>query len=162
MLSDGNSVGGISVSAGTLYVTGALTSTGTITVSGSGTLGSGDAGSGITGNVNIASGGTLDITQGLLTLGSGTTLSFGGFDFGDILGFDVNTAALGVHPLVLGDFTLDATNLAHYGAGNALDLGGGRSAYFSEGSLAVTIVPEPSAALLAGIGALAFLRRRRR
>ena len=159
---NGNSVGGISVTAGTLYVTGALTSTGTITVSGSGSIGSGDAGSGITGNVNIAAGGTLDISQGLLTLGSGTTLSFGGFDFDDILGFDVNTAALGVHTLVLGDFTLDTTNLAHFGANNALDLGGGRSAYFSEGSLAVTIVPEPSAALLAGIGALAFLRRRRR
>jgi hypothetical protein len=111
--------------------------------------------------VNLAAGGTLDISQGLLTLAPGTTLSFGGFDFGDIIGFDVNTAAVGTHTLVLGDFTLNTTNLAHFGAGNALDLGGGRSAYFSEGSLAVTIIPEPSAALLAGIGALAMLRRRR-
>ncbi len=158
---NGNSVGSILVSAGTLYVTGALTSSGTVSVTGTGSIGSGDAGSGITGNVNIAAGGTLDISQGLLTLAPGTTLSFGGFDFGDIIGFDVNTAAVGTHTLVLGDFTLDTTNLANFGAGNALDLGGGRSAYFSEGSLAVTIIPEPSAALLAGIGALAMLRRRR-
>lgn len=159
---NGNSVGNLSVSAGTLYVTGALASSGTITVSGSGSIGSGDAGSGITGNVTIAAGGTLDISQGLLTFGSGTTLSFGGFDFDDIVGFDVNTAALGTHTLVLGDFTLDTTNLAHFGEANALALGGGRSAYFTEGSLAVTIIPEPSSTLLAGIGALALLRRRRR
>ena len=158
---NGNSVGNISVTAGTLYVTGALASSGTITVSGSGSIGSGDAGSGITGNVTIAAGGTLDISQGLLTFGSGTTLSFGGFDFDDIVGFDVNTAALGTHTLVLGDFTLDTTNLAHFGEANALALGGGRSAYFTEGSLAVTIVPEPGVALLGSIGLLALLRRRR-
>lgn len=158
---NGNSVGSILVSAGTLYVTGALTSSGTVSVTGTGSIGSGDAGSGITGNVNIADGGTLDITQGLLTLGSGTTLSFGGFDFGDIIGFDVNTAALGTHTLVLGDFTLDSTNLAHFGANNALELGGGRSAYFTQGSLAVVVVPEPGVALLGSIGLLALLRRRR-
>lgn len=158
---NGNSVGSILVSAGTLYVTGALTSSGTVSVTGTGSIGSGDAGSGITGSVNIADGGTLDITQGLLTLGSGTTLSFGGFDFSDIIGFDVSTAAFGIHTLVLGDFTLDSTNLAHFGANNALDLGGGRSAYFTQGSLAVAIVPEPGAALLGCIGILGLLRRRR-
>jgi hypothetical protein len=157
----GNSVGSISVSAGTLFVTGALASSGTISVSGTGSIGSGDAGSGITGNVTIAEGGTLDISQGLLTLGSGATLSFGGFDFGDVIGFDVTTAALGLHTLVLGDFTLDTTNLAHFGESNALDLGGGRSAYFTEGSLAVVIIPEPGVALLGSIGLLALLRRRR-
>jgi hypothetical protein len=158
---NGNSVGSVSVSAGTLYVTGALTSSGTISITGTGSIGSGDAGSGITGSIAIAEGGTLDISQGLLTLGSGATLSFGGFDFNDVVGFDVNTAALGLHTLVLGDFTLNTANLAHFGEGNALELGGGRSAYFSEGSLAVMIVPEPGVALLGSLGLLALLRRRR-
>ena len=158
---NGNSVGSVSVSAGTLFVSGALASSGTISVSGTGSIGSGDAGSGITGNITIAEGGTLDISQGLLTLGSGTTLSFGGFDFDDVIGFNVSTAAFGLHTLVFGDFTLDTTNLAHFGAENALDLGAGRSAYFTQGSLAVAIVPEPGAALLGSIGLIALLRRRR-
>jgi hypothetical protein len=158
---NGNSVGQVLVSAGTLFVTGALTSTGTISVTGTGSIGAGDASSGITGNLAIAEGGTLDISLGLLTLGSGATLSFGGFDFDDIIGFDVDTAANGTYTLIEGDFTLNPANLAHFGAGNALDLGGGRSAFFKEGSLAVTVIPEPSAALLAGIGALGLLRRRR-
>ena len=37
----------------------------------------------------------------------------------------------------------------------------GRSAYFTEGSLAVMVVPEPGAALLGSIGLIALLRRRR-
>jgi MYXO-CTERM domain-containing protein len=89
-------------------------------------------------------------------------VSFGGFNFNNIIGFDVLTAAPGTYTLIDGDFTLDSTNIAHFGIGNALDLGGEKYAYFQSGSLAVTIVPEPAAALLGAVGALAFLRRRRR
>jgi hypothetical protein len=50
------------------------------------------------------------------------------------------------------------------GEANAFNLGGGKQAYFSAGSLVVNVVPEPSTyALLAlgVVGVLIALRRRR-
>ncbi len=108
----------------------------------------------------LASGATIDISNGLLTVSSGT-VSFGGFGFDDINGFDVNTAENGTYTILDGSFTLNSANISNFGAENALDLGGGRSAYFEEGSLNVVVIPEPSAALLGGLGVLALLRRRR-
>jgi hypothetical protein len=51
--------------------------------------------------------------------------------------------------------------LGNNSLGTAYDLGGGRSAYFEEGSLKLVVIPEPRAALLGGLGLLALLRRRR-
>jgi hypothetical protein len=159
----GNSVGAASVSAGTLFISGALTTTGGTTVSSTGAIGAGDAdGGSLSGGLTIADGGKLDLSLGKLTLASGSTLSFGGFGFDDLVGFDVNLADFGLHTLVEGGFTLDSSNISHFGAENALDLGGGRSAYFTQGSLAVMVVPEPSSALLAGFGLAGLTLRRRR
>ena len=72
------------------------------------------------------------------------------------------TAATGIYTMIAGDFTLDTTNISHFGLGNALDLGGGKFGYFQEGSFDVVIIPEPGAALLGGLGVIALLRRRRR
>jgi len=56
------------------------------------------------------------------------------------------------------------SNPANLGQGNGYDMGGCKQAYFSEGSLVVRVVPEPSTYALLGLAAVALgahmLRRR--
>ncbi|MCS5617078.1 MAG: PEP-CTERM sorting domain-containing protein, partial [Pirellulales bacterium] len=68
-----------------------------------------------------------------------------------------------------GTYTLIGTtlssfaNITNFGSGAAADLGGGRSAYFADGSLDLVVVPEPSTvALLGGLAAAGVLLARRR
>jgi fibronectin-binding autotransporter adhesin len=154
------SAGATMVSAGTLFVTGSLTSD--VTVSDTATLGGG----GTVGALSFGGGSFFDI---FLAIGGNpldaTTISFAATGFGiDNLrsngaAVDWGTVAGGTYTLING--TLDSTNLDHFGLANAYDLGGGRSAYFQDGSLQLTVIPEPRAALLGGLGLLALLRRRR-
>lgn len=144
----------------TLELAGALA--GAVQVDSTATVGGIGTGGVIGGSLHLDSGAMLDVTNGLLTVATGQTVSFGGFDFNNIIGFDVFTAAAGLYTLIDGDFTLNSANIAHFGLANALDLGGGAYAYFTEGSLDVMVVPEPGAALLGALGTLVLLRRRRR
>jgi hypothetical protein len=62
--------------------------------------------------------------------------------------------------------TSSFSNIQNFGEGNKTSIGGDRFAYFSEGSLQLNVVPEPSTyALLvlsaAGLGAHMIRRRRR-
>jgi fibronectin-binding autotransporter adhesin len=52
----------------------------------------------------------------------------------------------------------DFSNISNFGLGNAADIGGGRSAFFQNGSLQLVVVPEPATWLL-GLVALAGLAR---
>lgn len=56
----------------------------------------------------------------------------------------------------------DFSNIDNFGLANKADLGGGKEAYFQNGSLQLVVVPEPSTALLlvGSLGAFALLRRR--
>ncbi len=55
-----------------------------------------------------------------------------------------------------------ALGIQNWGINNAYDLGGGKSAYFREGSLMLEVIPEPGVMALVGLGVAGlFLRRRR-
>jgi autotransporter-associated beta strand protein len=146
--------GGTAVSAGSLFVTGSLGNT-AVTVGTGATIGGNGS---LAGTLNFDTGSMLDVSGGTLTVAG--LVSFDNFGFGNLIGFDVNTVADGTYTLMSGT-NFDFTNVSNFGAGNALSLGGGRSAYFNSGSLQVVVIPEPGAALMGGLGMLALLRRRR-
>ena len=152
--------GATTVSVGTLLVTGALASNVTVsdgaTIGGSGTVGALAFGGNSFFDIFLAIANPLDATG---------TISFSNTGFGiDNLRsqgsvIDWSTIADGTYTLING--TLASGNLGNFGLTNAYDLGGGRSAYFQEGSLQLVVIPEPRAALLGGLGMLMLLRRRR-
>ena len=93
---------------------------------------------------------------------NGAFVSFADFDAGDLVGLSSSTP-LGTYTLIDGLATVDTANLGNLGAANAFSLGGGKSAYFTQGSLVLNVVPEPSTyGLLLGALALAAAAIRRR
>jgi len=154
--------GPTSVLAGTLNITGTLANT-AITVSSAATL----RGTGTTaGNVTFAAGSNFGFSAvAPLSVGGNVTfLDPANFSIANIIGLD-SSAAEGIYTLIAGN--VDTTGLANLGASNAYDLGGGKTAYFQQGSLQVVVaVPEPST--LVSLGAIAaggvmfYVRKRRR
>jgi fibronectin-binding autotransporter adhesin len=163
-LTGGNSYNGnTTVSAGTLYLTGSLSnSAATVednaTIGGNGTLGKG---------LTLAAGGSLDLTgatlgsnsAGILSL-TGGSLTLGNLTFQDLVGWNWADAEAGTYELMDGEFSINWGDTAYLDAGSAYDFGNGKKGYFESGSLNVVIIPEPSGALLGGLGLLALLRRR--
>lgn len=149
--------GGTLVSAGTLLVTGALGDSAVVV----------DGGAfGGTGTI----GGSLAIHSGLFHVAdlfdaldvSGTVTLFSGFGIDDLTGIDWGSVADGTYNLINGSLGAGVfAGLANNSLASAQDLGGGRKAYFQEGSLQLVVVPEPGSALLGGLGLLVLWRRRR-
>jgi fibronectin-binding autotransporter adhesin len=182
-ISSDNSSGGYSgnttVSAGTLLVNGNISTSALTTVSGTGTLG----GSGEVGNTLISTGGTFSPGNSIDSLGivGDLTLESGSFslfeimtnnlsDFATVSGLLTFGGTLNVNniggALVSGD-TFDLFNWTNssgsFSSVNLPSLDPGltwdHSALYTSGT--ITVIPEPSAALLGGLGLLALLRRRR-
>ncbi len=119
----------------------------------------------VLGDLEFGNGSQLGFSSsGPLLVGSGTVSFAAGFGIGSIAGLD-SSVAEGTYTL-LNETTggsISFANLANVGAGNPFDLGGGKTAYFQQGSLQVVVVPEPSALGLAAAGlALAALGAWRR
>lgn len=118
----------------------------------------------VLGSLSLASGAkfVFSLTETLTVQGS--SVSFGGFGVADLIGLSSSTPN-GVYTIIGGLATINTNNLLNFGAANAFVLGNGKSAYFSEGSLQLNVVPEPSTyALLAltGAGVAGYMIRRRR
>lgn len=152
--------GATTVSAGTLLINGSNASTATVTVASGAAIG----GTGtIASSLSISAGGkfVFNLTDALTV--NGASVTFGtGFGIASLIGLDSSTAN-GTYGLIDGLATVNLANVANIGAGNAYDLGSGKSAYFLSSGLQVVVVPEPSTlALLAGALGIAVIFRRRR
>jgi fibronectin-binding autotransporter adhesin len=112
----------------------------------------------VLGDLSFASGSKIvfSLTETLTV--SGGTVSFEDFGLSDLVGFD-SSVALGSYKLMAGDAVFDFANISNFGAGDAFDLGDGKFAYFSAGSLDVNVVPEPSVWSLVGLCVGFFLSR---
>ncbi|MBK1834960.1 PEP-CTERM sorting domain-containing protein [Roseibacillus ishigakijimensis] len=156
-------ISSFTVAAGGLYLADNLETT-SLTIAADAILGAADSAAEISGNLHFDSGGLLDLTNGILTLASGSSLTFGGFSLSDILGDDPLTAMAGTYTLIEGDFLLDSTNLENFGEENAFLREDGMKVWFHEGSLGYTVapIPEPSTLLLGGMSLLALLGWRKR
>ena len=147
--------GTTTVSAGTMLVTGQLGNTAVI-VESNGVIG----GSGIIlGSLNLDAGADLLVNLADPLEISGN-VTFDGFGFANLLGWDYSTAENGTYTLLAGN-NISLANVANVGLENAFDLGAGRKIYFQTGSLQAVVVPESSTLLFGALGVLGLLRRRR-
>ena len=149
------------VSAGTLTLALNSSITSAVTVAGGAALGG--AGT-IADNLSFNSGAkfVFSLTERLLV--TGASVSFVDFGIDDLVGLTSATAE-GTYTIIGGSATINTNGLLNLGSASAYSLGGGKSAYFSAGSLQVTVVPEPSTyalLVLAGLGLAGHVIRRRR
>jgi autotransporter-associated beta strand protein len=152
--------GATTVASGTLLVDGEISLSDVSVLSGAAIGGSGTLG----GSLSLAAGAQFVFSlNGALTV-DGTSVTFGDFGIDDLVGLD-STVANGAYTLIDGTAAINFSNVANLGAQNAVGIVGGKQAYFSEGSLVVNVIPEPStyallALALAALGAHVLLRRR--
>lgn len=151
-------LGTTTVSSGTLLINGSIGSTQSVTVASGAAIG----GSGsIAGSLHLNNGALLHIGSLGQSLSVAGAITFGGtFGIANLTGINWSTIDNGTYTLISTSQTFNG-QVANFGIENAYSLGNGRSAYFQNGSLAMVVVPEPSVAILTGLGACALLRRRR-
>lgn len=161
--------GATTVSAGTLIISsgGSLGASSAVSVASNAQIG-GDGT--INGDLTLANGArfVFDLNNTPLTVGGTFALnnSFGVASLVQANGSAINWVGVnnGTYSLIATSFVFSAGNITNFGLSNAADLGGGRSAYFTNGSLTLVVIPEPSTYLLISLGLLGvtLLRRRMR
>ena len=144
------------VNAGILLIEGSHTGGDSYTVDSNGAIGGNGS---INSSLFIAAGGGFVFNPLSTLMVNGASVTFGGFSITDLIGLN-GTVLDDTYTLIDGAATIDFTNVANLGLANAVSIGGGKSAYFESGSLNLVVIPEPSAALLGGLGMLVLLRRR--
>jgi fibronectin-binding autotransporter adhesin len=144
------------VNAGILLIEGSHTGGDSYTVDNNGAIGGNGS---INSSLFIAAGGGFVFNPLSTLMVNGASVTFGGFSITDLIGLD-GTVLADTYTLIDGTATIDFTNIANVGSDFAVAIGGGKSAYFESGSLNLVVIPEPSAALLGGLGMLVLLRRR--
>lgn len=161
-LSGTNTYGGnTTIEAGTLRVTGTVGASGSMmTVGANGALG----GSGtVNGSLYFDAGAQLAFspTETLTYAGTLVPVSFGaGFGVASLIGLDAGSVEVGqTYTLIAGDVSL--AGVANVGSSNAVSIGGGKSAYFQEGSLQLVVIPEPATLGMIGVVGVAMILRRR-
>jgi len=90
-----------------------------------------------------------------LTVDSGT-VSFTGFGIDDIVGLDGTLVNEGTYTLLGGTATFDLTGALNVGFDERVAIGGGKEAYFNQGSFQVIVVPEPGGLAAAGVAILSL------
>jgi fibronectin-binding autotransporter adhesin len=146
---------GVTIAGGTWALDGVNTYTGTTTVNAGAILG----GSGrVGGDISFANGAKF-LFDAASTLTADGTVSFNSFSISDLIGLD-GTVAEETFTLIAGN--VNFANVSNVGLANAVAIGGGKSAYFQEGSLQLVVIPEPATIGMLGLGALiaAFIRRK--
>jgi len=146
---------GVTIAGGTWALDGVNTYTGTTTVNAGAILG----GSGrVGGDISFANGAKF-LFDAASTLTADGTVSFDSFSISDLIGLD-GTVAEETFTLIAGN--VNFANVSNVGLANAVAIGGGKSAYFQEGSLQLVVIPEPATIGMLGLGALiaAFIRRK--
>lgn len=158
--------GATTVTEGTLLINGSTAAGSAVSVASGAVFGGNGT---VNGNLTLANGAFFAFdTAYTLDLGGSLTLnsSFGVASLRDLNGGAINwgNIANGTYTLMNTSFTFNASNISNFGEANAFVIGGGRTAYFDNGSLALTVIPEPStlALLAVSLTSLAIFRRRRR
>ncbi|MGA0846786.1 MAG: autotransporter-associated beta strand repeat-containing protein [Luteolibacter sp.] len=161
LTNNGNAyTGATTVSAGSLLVNGSLGDT-AVTVNSAATIGGNGS---LGGSLGLDAASFFEVVDfnnplavtGTITLGSG-------FGIDNLLGIDWDTLDLDTpYTLISTSQTFGTGSIDNFGLANAVSVGNsGRQAYFTNGSLAVVVIPEPSSALFGSLSLLLLLRRRR-
>jgi len=157
---DNTYVGATTVSSGILVVDGNHTGGGAYSVANGAAIGGGGT---INSTLSLDAGANFwwDGSSTLSVADTNTISLHSSFDVDSLIGFDWTDIALGTYTLIANNS--DFSNIGNWGFENRVSVGDDKYAYFSEGSLQLNVVPEPSASGLLGIGLLTIygLRRRR-
>ena len=156
-LSGANTLDSMTVSTGTLLVDGDSSGSGALTVASGATVG----GNGTVSDLVLQDGAQFLFDAAATLTANGTSVDLGNLAVASLVGLDGAAVANGTYTLIDGTAVFDFTSVQNLGLANAADIGGGKSAYFQQGSLDLVVIPEPATIGMLGLGALLTIMLRR-